>query len=142
MCITENLQSEVCNMCQTDWQLFILVLLEKAFIWLSNEGSYVSKLFFKEKLLAFFVNNTTFVIQGGKSINFIEFWCIISVIPVNISTLYQRCFNVASMLGKALSNPVSGQGWLWICKQINSFYSHKYLKKFKAFLLIYLQRNY
>ena len=41
------------NMCQTDRQLFILVLFEKAFIQLSNEGSYVSKQFFKEKLLAF-----------------------------------------------------------------------------------------
>ena len=42
-------------MCQTDWWLFILALFEKAFIQLSNEGSYVSKQFFKEKLLAFFV---------------------------------------------------------------------------------------
>ena len=39
-------------MCQSDWQLFILVLFEKAFIQLSNAGSYVSKQFFKEKLLA------------------------------------------------------------------------------------------
>ena len=39
-------------MCQTDWWLFILELFEKAFIY---EGSYVSKQFFKQKLLAFFV---------------------------------------------------------------------------------------
>ena len=50
-------------MCQTDWQLLILVLFEKAFIQISNDGSYVPKQFFKEKLLAFFCEASVFKIQ-------------------------------------------------------------------------------
>ena len=40
------------------------------------------------------------------------------------TTLYQHCFNVASMLLKLYRNQLFC--WIWICRQINNFYSSQY----------------